>query len=79
MFSETIIPASAPPKVTGVDWSLGVTASSSELQAVGTTFVQLRVQTESADNVAEYVHLGMCARTREAVFCGPSVLVARFI
>ena len=54
------LPADAASLV-DVDWSLGVTASSSELQALGSTFVLLRLHTRQADGTAEYVHLG--ART----------------
>ena len=43
----------------GVDWSLGVTASSSELQAIGTTFVVLRLQTrDEYTGEVKYQHLG---------------------
>jgi hypothetical protein len=47
-----------------VDWSLGVSASSSELQALGSTFVVLRLRTQSADGTSAYVHLG--------AYCAPA-------
>ena len=50
--------ARASSRLVGVDWSLGVSASSSELQALGTTFVILRLHTESDDGTSEYIHLG---------------------
>lgn len=61
---QPVVAAAPPPKIVGVDWSLGVTASSSELQAVGTTFVSLRLHTQSTDGTAEYVHLGARAKHR---------------
>ena len=50
------------------DWSLGVSASSSELQAIGSTFVVLRLHTERTDGSAQYVHLG---KKRRAPFLFP--------
>ena len=50
--------AAAAPRVVDADWSLGVSASSSELQAIGSTFVVLRLHTERTDGSAQYVHLG---------------------
>ena len=47
----------AGAKLLDVDWTLGVTASSSELQAIGSAFVQLRLHVERPDGTAECVHL----------------------
>ena len=54
----TARPEAAAPRVVDVDWSLGVSASSSELQAIGSTFVVLRLHTEATDGTAQFVHLG---------------------
>ena len=55
-----LAPATATPVplICDADWSLIVTASSSELQAVGTTHVVLRLTIDKPDGGAEYVHLG---------------------
>ena len=46
-----------PLQLLDVDWSFGVSASSSEHQAMGTTFVQLRLSTQG-QNGGEFVHTG---------------------
>ena len=49
--------SSGPPlTLVDVDWTFGVSASSSEHQAMGTTFVQLRLHVLGADGAARYVH-----------------------
>ena len=55
-------PAPDSVKFVDVDWNMGVIASSSELQAVGTTFVQLRFHVEKPDGSLDYAHLGARAR-----------------
>lgn len=49
--------AAGPPlTLVDVDWTFGVSASSSELPAMGTTFVQLRLHTRGADGALQFVH-----------------------
>ena len=58
MYATTTAPTTpATTHLIGVDWTLGVTASSSELQAVGSTFVVLRLHVEDEDGAARYEHL----------------------
>ena len=58
MFAPTAaVEKQAAPTIIDVDWSLGVTASSSEVQVVGATFVVLRLHTELPDGTTEYTHL----------------------
>jgi hypothetical protein len=47
----------APVQLADLDWTFGVSASSSEHAAMGATFVQLRLQTRGADGRAELVHM----------------------
>ena len=46
-----------PLQLIDADWSFGVSASSSEHAAMGTTFVQLRLKTRNANGAAENVHM----------------------
>ena len=48
---------SAPLQLVDVDWNFGVSASSSEHAAMGTTFVQLRLNARGQKG-SEYVHTG---------------------
>ena len=52
-----------PMQLRDVEWSFGVSASSSEHQAMGTTFVQMRLNVQG-EHGAEYVHTGTRARPR---------------
>ena len=45
-----------PRKLIDLDWSFGVSASSSEHMAMGTTYVQLRLQTATQSGT-EFVHM----------------------
>ena len=60
LFAESR-PALADPsacvRLLDLDWSFGVSASSSEHMAMGTTFVQLRMLTQTAGGAAEHVHV----------------------
>ena len=53
--SRTALERSPPRRLVDMDWSFCVSASSSEHAAMGTTFVQLRLNTQCA-NRSEYVH-----------------------
>lgn len=47
----------APSRLLDVNWSFGVSASSSNHAALGTTFVQLRLHVSNAEGAHEYVHM----------------------
>ena len=55
--SRTSLQREAPLQLVDVDWSFGVSASSSEHQAMGSTFVQMRLNAQG-ERGAEYVHAG---------------------
>ena len=80
MAALTSAPAAASPvpAIRDTDWSLIVTASSSELQAVGTTHVLLRLTVDKPEGTSEYVHLGArhhaphCTRVQEKKWPAPA-------
>lgn len=52
-------PPVQPSKIVDVDWKFGVTASTSEEDKVGTSYLHLKITTESSNKQLNHVYLEM--------------------